>query len=161
MHLTLAAAAIHSRGAKARLPYLDRFQHSRPISVSTGVAKSLPQLITAKELRLLNRKAARRVPTGATAASGTNPSFPRTYHGPARCVCYIIPQIKAISFDGDNTLWDSKKVMRNSLAHVLSLPQARTGGAVSKHAQRPEQPISLCPLDSLHRLLRSPPTQAL
>jgi len=28
-------------------------------------------------------------------------------------------QIKAISFDGDMTLWDFEKVMRNSLAHAL------------------------------------------
>jgi FMN hydrolase / 5-amino-6-(5-phospho-D-ribitylamino)uracil phosphatase len=30
------------------------------------------------------------------------------------------PQIRVISFDGDMTLWDFEKVMRNSLAHVLA-----------------------------------------
>ena len=30
-----------------------------------------------------------------------------------------ISQIRAISFDGDMTLWDFDKVMRNSLAHTL------------------------------------------
>ena len=34
-------------------------------------------------------------------------------------------QIKAISFDGDMTLWDFDKVMRNSLAHALTELRAR------------------------------------
>lgn len=28
-------------------------------------------------------------------------------------------QIKAVSFDGDGTLWDFEKIMRHSLKHVL------------------------------------------
>ncbi len=31
----------------------------------------------------------------------------------------IVTQIKALSFDGDGTLWDFEKVMRHSLQHVL------------------------------------------
>ena len=34
-------------------------------------------------------------------------------------------QIKAISFDGDMTLWDFDKVMRNSLAHALTELRSR------------------------------------
>src|SRR6516164_3051260 len=36
--------------------------------------------------------------------------------------------IKAISFDGDMTLWDFEKVMRNSLAHALDELRARLPG---------------------------------
>jgi putative hydrolase of the HAD superfamily len=39
-----------------------------------------------------------------------------------------IPRIKAISFDGDMTLWDFDKVMRNSLAHALAELRARLPG---------------------------------
>ena len=39
-----------------------------------------------------------------------------------------ISQIRAISFDGDMTLWDFDKVMRNSLAHALTELRARLAG---------------------------------
>jgi FMN hydrolase / 5-amino-6-(5-phospho-D-ribitylamino)uracil phosphatase len=35
-------------------------------------------------------------------------------------ICGKIFQVRAISFDGDMTLWDFEKVMRNSLAHALT-----------------------------------------
>jgi hypothetical protein len=48
----------------------------------------------------------------------------------------ILPQlsrIRAISFDGDMTLWDFDKVMRRSLAYALAeLRRARPGGASAK-----------------------------
>ena len=40
-----------------------------------------------------------------------------------------ISQIRAISFDGDMTLWDFDKVMRNSLAHALTELRARLPGS--------------------------------
>lgn len=39
-----------------------------------------------------------------------------------------IPQIRAISFDDDMTLWDFEKVMRNSLAHALGELQEQLPG---------------------------------
>src|SRR6516225_1005987 len=39
-----------------------------------------------------------------------------------------ISQIRAISFDGDMTLWDFDKVMRHSLAHALIELRARLPG---------------------------------
>ena len=41
-----------------------------------------------------------------------------------------IPQIRAISFDGDMTLWDFEKVMRNSLTHVLAELREQLLGSV-------------------------------
>ena len=40
-------------------------------------------------------------------------------------------QIKAISFDGDMTLWDFEKVMRNSLAHALDELREHVPGSKS------------------------------
>ena len=39
-------------------------------------------------------------------------------------------QIKAISFDGDMTLWDFEKVMRNSLAHALDELRKHSSGGM-------------------------------
>ena len=41
-----------------------------------------------------------------------------------------ISQIRAISFDGDMTLWDFEKVMRNSLTHVLAELREQLLGSV-------------------------------
>jgi putative hydrolase of the HAD superfamily len=45
-------------------------------------------------------------------------------------------QIKAISFDGDMTLWDFEKVMRNSLAHALAELRRHLPGSIDLTVDR-------------------------